>query len=95
MDDSGVEVPYREIGEICVRSDSVMVGYWRDPENTAKAIRDGWLRTADMAYMDEERYIFIVGRKNDMIKRGGEKIYPQEIMSFFRPTIKIYRSSSI
>ena len=79
MDDSGVEVPYREIGEICVRSDSVMVGYWRDPENTAKAIRDGWLRTGDMAYMDEERYIFIVGRKNDMIKRGGEKIYPQEI----------------
>jgi long-chain acyl-CoA synthetase len=79
MDDNGVEVPCREIGEICVRSDSVMVGYWRDPQNTAKAIRDGWLRTADMAYMDEERYIFIVGRKNDMIKRGGEKIYPQEI----------------
>ena len=79
MDDNGVEVPYREIGEICVRSASVMVGYWRDPENTAKAIRDGWLRTGDMAYMDEERYIFIVGRKNDMIKRGGEKFYPQEI----------------
>ena len=79
MDDNGVEVPYREIGEICVRSDSVMAGYWRDPENTAKVIRDGWLRTGDMAYMDEERYIFIVGRRNDMIKRGGEKIYPQEI----------------
>ena len=79
MDDNGVEVAYREIGEICVRSDSVMVGYWEDPENTDKAIRDGWLRTGDMAYMDEERYIFIVGRKNDMIKRGGEKIYPQEI----------------
>jgi acyl-CoA synthetase (AMP-forming)/AMP-acid ligase II len=79
MNDNGVEVPYGEIGEICVRSDSVMAGYWRDPENTAKAIRDGWLRTGDMAYMDEERYIFIAGRKNDMIKRGGEKIYPQEI----------------
>ncbi len=79
LDDLGNELPPGEIGEICVRSESVMEGYWKDPDNTCKAIRSGWLHSGDMGYMDQNRYIYIAGRRNDMIKSGGEKIYPQEI----------------
>ncbi|GIT53322.1 MAG: hypothetical protein Ct9H300mP16_04820 [Pseudomonadota bacterium] len=62
-----------------MRSASVMGGYWKDPDNTSQAIRAGWLHSGDMGYMDPDGYIYIAGRRNDMIKSGGEKIYPQEI----------------
>jgi acyl-CoA synthetase (AMP-forming)/AMP-acid ligase II len=73
------ELPAGEIGEIVTRSDLVMKGYWRDPEATAKAIRDGWLFTGDIGYMDEAGYVFIMDRSKDMIISGGENIYPREI----------------
>lgn len=79
VDPSGQELPPGAVGEIALRSPSVMEGYWKNPEGTRDAIHNGWLHTGDMAYMDNDRYIFIVDRKNDMIISGGENIYPKEI----------------
>jgi fatty-acyl-CoA synthase len=70
-------------GELCTRGYSVMIGYWRDPEATARAIDpSGWMHTGDLATMDQDGYINIVGRIKDMIIRGGENIYPREIEEF-------------
>ena len=66
-------------GEIEVRTDKVMSGYWRDPEATAAAFRDGWLRTGDLGRLDAEGYLHIVGRAQDMIISGGVNVYPGEI----------------
>jgi acyl-CoA synthetase (AMP-forming)/AMP-acid ligase II len=79
VDEHGKEVPRGEVGEIVARGPRVMSGYWKDPEKTAKAIRDGWLHTGDMGYMDEEGYIYLAGRGDDMIIRGGENISPEEV----------------
>ncbi len=70
-------------GELCTRGYSVMLGYWNDPERTAEAIdADGWMHSGDLAVMDEEGYVNIVGRIKDMIIRGGENLYPREIEEF-------------
>ena len=70
-------------GELCTRGYSVMLGYWNDPEQTAEAIDPaGWMHTGDLATMDEDGYVNIVGRSKDMIIRGGENIYPREIEEF-------------
>ncbi len=66
-------------GEIIGRGPNIMKGYWKMPEATAKAVRDGWLWTGDIGYMDEEGYVYIVDRSKDMIISGGENIYPREI----------------
>jgi long-chain acyl-CoA synthetase len=79
MDDSNQILPYGENGEICIRGEAVMLGYLNKPEATAESIKDGWLHTGDMGYMDEKGYIYITGRKKEMINRGGENIYPREI----------------
>lgn len=72
-----------ESGELCTRGYSVMLGYWNDPERTAEAIdSDGWMHTGDLATMDDEGYVNIVGRIKDMIIRGGENVYPREIEEF-------------
>jgi len=79
-----------ETGELCTRGYSVMLGYWDDPEATNQAIdAAGWMHTGDLAVMDEEGYVNIVGRIKDMIIRGGENIYPREIEEFLytHPTI--------
>ncbi|RLB00961.1 MAG: long-chain fatty acid--CoA ligase, partial [Deltaproteobacteria bacterium] len=68
-----------EKGEICIKGDAVMLGYLNQPDATKETIKDGWLHTGDMAYMDEEGFIYIVDRKKDMINRGGENIYPREV----------------
>jgi acyl-CoA synthetase (AMP-forming)/AMP-acid ligase II len=83
------EVAPGEVGEICVKSPSVMKGYWKNPEATARAIIDGWLHTGDMATVDENNYIYIVDRKHDMIISGGENIYPKEVedVLFSHPAI--------
>ena len=73
------ELPPGETGEIVTRSDLVMKSYWRNPEATAETIRNGWLHTGDMGYMDEKGYLFIMDRSKDMIISGGENIYPREI----------------
>ena len=78
-------------GELCTRGYSVMLGYWNDPEQTAEAIDPaGWMHTGDLATMDEDGYVKIVGRSKDMIIRGGENIYPREIEEFLytHPEIK-------
>jgi fatty-acyl-CoA synthase len=80
---SGATVGRGESGELCTRGYSVMVGYWNDPERTADAIdADGWMHTGDLAVMDDEGYLNIVGRIKDMIIRGGENVYPREIEEF-------------
>ena len=66
-------------GEICVRGDNVMKGYWRNPEATAEAIVDGWFRTGDIGVFDENGAYRIVDRKKDLIIRGGYNVYPREI----------------
>jgi fatty-acyl-CoA synthase len=72
-----------ETGELCTRGYSVMTGYWNDPERTAEAIDgDGWMHTGDLAVMDGDGYVNIVGRSKDMVIRGGENIYPREIEEF-------------
>ncbi len=73
------ELPPGETGEIVTRSDLVMKGYWRNPEATKKALKNGWLHTGDMGYLDERGYLFIMDRSKDMIISGGENIYPREI----------------
>lgn len=75
----GVEVKPGEIGEIIVKSDHVMKGYWKNEEATREKIVDGWLHTEDMATVDEEGFIYIVDRISDMIVSGGFNIYPREI----------------
>lgn len=79
FNESGRELPTGEIGEIVIKGPNVMAGYWNNPEATAQAIRDGWFYTGDLAYKDEDGYIFIVDRKKDMINRGGLKVYPREV----------------
>ena len=79
VDDSGLELPAGESGEICCRSPAVMRGYWKASEATAEAIRDGWLHTGDIGYLDEDGYLFIVDRKKDLIIRGGFNVYPRDV----------------
>ena len=68
-----------EIGEILIRGHNVMKGYWRNPDATAVTIIDGWLRTGDLARVDQDGYFYLVDRKKDLIIRGGLKVYPREI----------------
>ena len=79
VDTAGTEVPQGEVGEIAIRGHNVMKGYWRRPDDTAKAIPDGWFRTGDLARVDTDGYFEIVDRKKDMIIRGGYNVYPREI----------------
>ncbi len=77
--ETGDPLPPGEIGEIAVKGPQVMKGYWNRPEDTEQSIRNGWLLTGDLGYMDEEGYFFVVDRKKDMIIAGGYNIYPREI----------------
>jgi long-chain acyl-CoA synthetase len=79
LDPIGNELPAGAVGEICVRGDLVMTGYWNRPEATAEAIRDGWLRTGDAGYLDADGYLFITDRIKDMIISGGSNIYAREV----------------
>lgn len=83
-------LPVGKEGELCTRGYSVMKGYWDDEQKTEEAIdRNGWMHSGDLAVMDEEGYINIVGRIKDMIIRGGENIYPREIEEFLYTNPKI------
>lgn len=80
--ETGEIVPIGETGELCTRGYSVMLGYWNDTNKTAEAVVDGWMYTGDLATMDEDGYVKIVGRSKDMVIRGGENIYPVEIENY-------------
>ncbi len=84
IDPDGAEVAAGLEGEILVRAPSVTAGYWDEPEMTARQITDGWLHTGDMGRFDEDGFLFISGRKNDMIISGGMNIYPAEIEAVLR-----------
>ena len=79
VDENGQEVPRGRVGEIVVQGDNVMLGYWNRPEETAKAIKAGWMHTQDIGYMDEDGFIYVTDRLKDMIISGGENVYSPEV----------------
>jgi fatty-acyl-CoA synthase len=80
---TGETVGLNEPGEFCTKGYSVMLGYWNEPQMTAEAIdADGWMHSGDLAVMDDDQYVSIVGRIKDMIIRGGENVYPREVEEF-------------
>jgi acyl-CoA synthetase (AMP-forming)/AMP-acid ligase II len=96
IDEEGKEVPRGQVGEIVARGPRVMGGYWKDAEKTAKAFtKDGWLHTNDTGYMDEEGYIYLAGRGDDMIIRGGENISPEEVENVLYAHPKIEEAAVI
>ena len=84
VDDKGTEVGQEEVGELCIKGPGLMECYYKNPESTAKVLKDGWLFTGDMAKMDKENFIYLVDRKKDVVISGGENIYPVEIENFIR-----------
>ncbi len=79
VDEDDNEVSAGTVGELCARADNVMLGYWKQPEMTAHALRNGWLHTGDGARMDDEGFVYIVDRVKDMIISGGENVYSAEV----------------
>ncbi|HEY2225209.1 long-chain fatty acid--CoA ligase [Actinomycetospora sp.] len=79
LDDTGEQVRDGEVGEVAVRGEGLMRGYWRRPEATAEAVPDGWFRTGDLARRDTDGYLWIVDRKKQLIIRGGYNVYPREV----------------
>ncbi len=95
-DENGKKLPPGKIGEIMAKSQRVMSGYWKDEEKTAKALTpDGWLHTGDNGYIDEDGYIFLAGRGDDMIIRGGENISPEEVENILYEYHKVADASLI
>ena len=74
-----VDVPPGAVGELIIKGPDVMLGYWENPEATAAALVDGWLRTGDLARIDDEGYVYIVDRSKDMLISGGLNVYPAEV----------------
>ena len=79
LDEDGQPVPDGTVGELCVRSRAVMSGYWKRPAETAEVLRNGWLRTGDMAFRSDTGFFHIVDRKKDMVVSGGFNVYPREV----------------
>ncbi|MFI0975984.1 AMP-binding protein [Streptomyces sp. NPDC021093] len=83
-EDSTVALPAKQVGEVCVRGETVMLGYYEDPERTAEALRDGWLRTGDLGYLDADGYLFLVDRAKDIIVTGStsDNVYSRVLEDF-------------
>lgn len=79
VDDQDRDLPRGRVGEVLLKGENVMKGYYKDPFATGEALRGGWLHSGDLGYLDEDGYLYIVDRKSDLIIRGGENIYPREI----------------
>jgi long-chain acyl-CoA synthetase len=77
--EAGEVLPAGGVGEVCVRGDNVMLGYWRQPQETELALRNGWLRTGDAGYLDDDGFLYIVDRQKDMIVTGGENVFSAEV----------------
>lgn len=96
VDDQRREVPRGRVGELACRSDSIMLGYYRAPEATAEVLDDeGWYYTGDLVWQDEEGYLHIVGRKRDVIIRGGQNIYPAEIEALLMGHPKVQEAAVV
>jgi acyl-CoA synthetase (AMP-forming)/AMP-acid ligase II len=95
MDERNTILPDGEEGEICVRSDRVMQGYYDQEDATSSAIIEGWLHTGDVGRVDEDGYLFITGRKKDLIIRGGENISPGEIENCLENHLQIDEAAVI
>jgi O-succinylbenzoate-CoA ligase len=96
VDEEGKALPPLEVGEILAKGPRIMTGYWRDEQKTSQVItQDGWLRTGDMGWMDEEGYIYLAGRGDDMIIRGGENISPEEVENVLHSHPKVEEASVI
>jgi long-chain acyl-CoA synthetase len=79
LDAEGRPLPVGEVGEICARGPGVMLGYWNNPAATAQVLRDGWLWTGDLGYLDDDGFLYIQGRSSEMIKTGAHRVSPAEI----------------
>jgi acyl-CoA synthetase (AMP-forming)/AMP-acid ligase II len=79
IDETGKDVEAGQIGEIIIEAGRNMTGYWRNPDASEKAVKNGWLYTGDMGFYDERGFIYIADRKKDMIVTGGENVYPKEV----------------
>jgi acyl-CoA synthetase (AMP-forming)/AMP-acid ligase II len=96
VDEDGKALGPLEVGEILARGSRIMSGYWRDEQKTKQVITsDGWLRTGDMGWMDEEGYIYLAGRGDDMIIRGGENISPEEVENVLHSHPKVEEAAVI
>ena len=79
LDENGIDLPAGEVGEICGRGPILTPGYYKRPDLTAEAVKDGWLHSGDMGYVDEDGFLYLVDRKKDMIISGGVNVYPRDI----------------
>ena len=95
VDDPATEVPSGTQGELLLKGPQVMRGYWNAPDESAAVLTDGWLRTGDVATIDEDGYCFIVGRKKDMIIAGGYNIYPDEVDTVLMAHPAVHESATI
>jgi acyl-CoA synthetase (AMP-forming)/AMP-acid ligase II len=96
VDEEEKALPPLEVGEILARGPRIMTGYWRDEQKTSQVITpDGWLRTGDMGWMDEDGYIYLAGRADDMIIRGGENISPEEVENVLHSHPKVEEAAVI
>jgi fatty-acyl-CoA synthase len=95
VDGDGNDVAQGVSGEILVKGDNVMSGYWNAPHATAAVLSDGWFRTGDVGHFDEEGYLYVDGRSKDMIISGGENIYPAEIENLLIESPDIAEASVI
>ncbi|MBM4796756.1 AMP-binding protein, partial [Streptomyces sioyaensis] len=92
-DESGRDLPAGEHGEVCVRSDMIMQGYWKQPELTAEVLRDGWLHTGDIGFLDDEGYLTIVDRLKDMIVVVGGHVYTTELEDLLNSHPQVLQSA--
>jgi len=95
VDTDGRSLPQGQVGKVLAKGPAVMTGYWKAPEATAQVLRDGWLDTGDMGYLDEDGYLFLVGRDKDIIIRGGENIAPKEVENVLASHPKVAESAVI
>ncbi len=95
VDENDNDVPLGEVGEIIGRSEAMTIGYWQMPEATAEKLKNGWLHTGDLGKFDEDGYIYIVERKNDMIISGGVNVYPREIEEILYKHPAVFEASVI
>jgi acyl-CoA synthetase (AMP-forming)/AMP-acid ligase II len=95
VNDKGEDVPRGQVGELLVKGNGVMKEYFKNQEKTAETLEDGWLHTGDMAKQDDERFIYIVDRKKDLVISGGENIFPVEVEEVLRRHEKIYDAGVI